>query len=190
MPNFKNVKPQFVDIYWDKGRNYSVPWQFGTTAFAVNTAKYKGDIDTYAILFDPPADLKGRINMLDDENTVIHAAERYLGMPRCNADREGLKKVNDLLNKAKPDWRTFSYDTITKMTSGDVDVTETWNGAAYRMRKQMPDGQIRLSQGRHRGLDGQCDGAEGRAEHGEREGLPELHHGPGECGADFRLRRL
>ena len=54
MPNFKNVNPQFVDIYWDKGRNYTVPWQCGTTAFDVNTAKYKGDINTYAILFDPP----------------------------------------------------------------------------------------------------------------------------------------
>ena len=138
MPNFKNVKPQFVDIYWDKGRNYTVPWQFGTTAFAVNTAKYNGDIDTYAILFDTPDSLKGRINMLDDENSVIHAAERYLGVPRCGADLANLKKVNDLLNKSKPNWRTFSYDTITKMTSGDVDVTQTWNGAAFRMRKQEP----------------------------------------------------
>ena len=95
MPNFKNVKPQFVDIYWDKGRNYTVPWQFGTTAFDVNTAKYKGDINTYAILFDPPDELKGRINMLDDEMSVIHAAERYLGVPRCGGDPADLKKVND-----------------------------------------------------------------------------------------------
>ena len=45
MENFKNVEPEFVDIYWDHGRKYSVPWQFGTTAFDVNTDKYKGDID-------------------------------------------------------------------------------------------------------------------------------------------------
>jgi spermidine/putrescine transport system substrate-binding protein len=138
MPNFRNIKPEFVDVYWDKGRSYSVPWQFGTTAFAVNTAKYKGDIDTYAILFDPPAEMKGRINMLDDMNSVMHAAERYLNFPRCTSDREQLKKVSQLLLKAKPDWRTFSSDTMTKMTSGDVDVTETWNGAAFRMRVQIP----------------------------------------------------
>jgi spermidine/putrescine transport system substrate-binding protein len=138
MSNFKNVKPQFVDIYWDNGRNYSVPWQVGTTDFAVNTDKFKGNIDTLAILFDPPAELKGRINVLDDENSVIHAAERYLGVARCNADKEVLKKVNALLVAAKPNWRTFSYDTITKMTSGDVDVTQTWNGAAHRIRLKMP----------------------------------------------------
>ncbi|WP_102225993.1 extracellular solute-binding protein [Acidimangrovimonas sediminis] len=138
MSNFKNMKPEYVDVYWDKGRHYSVPWQIGTTAFAVDTDKYKGDIDTYAILFDPPDALKGQINMLDDMNSIMHAAERYLGIPRCSADKANLKKVNDLLVKAKPNWKTFSYDTITKMTSGDVIVTQTWNGAAYRMRQKMP----------------------------------------------------
>ena len=95
MPNFKNVKPQFVDIYWDTGRHYSVPWQFGTTAFAVNTAKYKGDIDTYAILFNPPDELKGRSTCWTTRMSVIHAAERYLGVPRCGGDKANLKKVND-----------------------------------------------------------------------------------------------
>lgn len=138
MSNFHNVKPEYVGVYWDNGRHYSVPWQFGTTAFAVDTSKYKGDINTYAILFDTPPELKGQINVLDDENSVIHAAERYLGLPRCGGDKDALKKVNDLLLKAKADWKTFSYDTITKMTSGDVAVTQTWNGAAYRMRQKMP----------------------------------------------------
>ncbi len=64
------------------------------------------------------------------------------------ADKEDLKKVNDLLLAAKPYWKTFSYDTITKMTSGDVIVTQTWNGAAYRMRAEDPDRQIRLSRRR------------------------------------------
>ena len=138
MANFKNVKPEFVDIYWDKGRNYTVPWQFGTTAFVVNTDKYKGDINTLAILFDPPPELKGRINMLDDEMSVIHAAERYLGVPRCGGDPANLKKVNDLLERAKPNWRTFSFDTSVKMTSGDVDAGQVWNGMAHRIRLKMP----------------------------------------------------
>jgi spermidine/putrescine transport system substrate-binding protein len=138
MENFKYVAPRFVDVYWDKGREYSVPWQFGLTVFAVNTDKYKGPMDSLAVLFSPPPELHGRINMLDDMNSTMHAAERYLNVPRCTADKAQLKQVNDLLVAAKPHWRTFSYDTIAKMTSGDVDVTQTWNGAAYRMRKANP----------------------------------------------------
>jgi spermidine/putrescine transport system substrate-binding protein len=55
MANFKNMRPEFVDVYWDSGRHYSVPWQYGMTTFAVDTAKFKGDIDTLSILFNPPA---------------------------------------------------------------------------------------------------------------------------------------
>ena len=65
MENFKHVRPEFVGIYWDSGRHYSVPWQFGTTNFTVNTDKYKGDINTFAILFNPPDELKGQINILE-----------------------------------------------------------------------------------------------------------------------------
>jgi spermidine/putrescine transport system substrate-binding protein len=138
MPNFKNMKPEFVNIYWDDGRNYSVPWQFGMTTFTVNIAKYKGPIDSYSILFNPPDELKGQINMLDDINSVMHAAERYVGVPRCSANKADLKKVNDALMAAKPFWKTFSYDTQAKMTSGDVIVTQDWNGDSYRIRKALP----------------------------------------------------
>ena len=138
MENFKNMDPRFIDVYWDSGRHYSVPWQFGMTSYVVNTDKYKGSMDTLGVLFNPPEELRGRINMLDDLNTVMHSAERYLGFPRCTSDKSQLKAINDLLQKAKPYWRTFSYDTVVKMTSGDVDVSETWNGAAYRIRLQVP----------------------------------------------------
>ena len=88
MSNFKNVKPQFVNIYWDPGRNYTVPWQFGTTAFGVNTGQVQGRHRHVRHPVQSAADeLKGRINMLDDEMSVIHAAERYLGVPRCTADQ-------------------------------------------------------------------------------------------------------
>ncbi|MFZ5791452.1 MAG: extracellular solute-binding protein [Pseudomonadota bacterium] len=138
MPNFKNVNPKFVDIYWDPGRNYTVPWQWGTTSFAVDTAKYKGDINTYALMFDPPPELQGRINVLDDMNSLFNAGLRYLGLPRCNGNPADLKKLRDLLVNAKKSWRTFDYDTIGKMTAGDVDLTQTWNGAARRIRLQRP----------------------------------------------------
>jgi spermidine/putrescine transport system substrate-binding protein len=138
MPNFKNMKPEFVDVYWDSGRHYSVPWQYGMTNFVVDTAKYKGDIDSLSILFNPPEELKGQINVLDDVNSLTHAAERFVGAPRCGADKANLKKVSDALMAAKPNWKTFSYDTIVKMTAGDVAVSQTWNGAAYRIRQKLP----------------------------------------------------
>jgi len=122
MENFKNLDPRWVDVYWDKGRNYTVPWQWGTTAFTVNTDVYKGDVNTYKLIFDPPPELQGRINMLDDMNVVINAGLRYLNLPRCNKNPEDLKKLTALLMGSKKYWRTFDYATIEKLTSKDVDL--------------------------------------------------------------------
>jgi len=137
MSNYKNIRPEAANVYWDDGRHYSVPWQFGSTTFAVNTEKFKGDINTLGILFNPPDELKGQINMLDDINSVIHAAERYAGVPRCGADKANLKKVNDVLQTAKPFWKTFSYDTRTKLVEGDVIASQIWNGDSYRGRQKV-----------------------------------------------------
>jgi spermidine/putrescine transport system substrate-binding protein len=137
MENFKNLKPDFVHLYFDDGRHYTVPWQYGLTAFTVDTAKYKGDINTYAILFNTPDELKGKVNMLDDVNSTMHAAERYLGVPRCSANKEDLKKVSDLLMAAKPNWKTFSYDTMSLLTNGDVIASMNWNGYSYRARQKV-----------------------------------------------------
>ncbi len=137
MENFKNVEDRWVGVYWDPGRKYSVPWQWGTTSFTVNTAVYDGDIDTLAILFEPPEALRGRINMLNDMNDVINAGLRYLGYPRCNKDKDQLRDLMKLLQGAKPHWRTMAYGVIEKLTSGDVDVSQNWNGASMRARLQI-----------------------------------------------------
>jgi spermidine/putrescine transport system substrate-binding protein len=134
MSNFKNMKPDLVHLYYDDGRHYTVPWQVGVTSFSVDTTVYKGDIDTWAVLFDPPAELKGRINILDDMVTVIHAVELYKGFPRCTSDKTQLKEVSKILTAAKPSWRTFSYDAPTLLSSKDVDASMIWDGAGIRAR--------------------------------------------------------
>ena len=40
MENFKNMDPKWVDVPFDPGRHYSVPWQWGTTGVTVNTSVY------------------------------------------------------------------------------------------------------------------------------------------------------
>ena len=77
LPNFGNVDPKWIDVYFDPGREYSTPYQWGTTGFMVDTAVYGGDIDTLAILFEPPDELKGKINMLKPFHGVReHRPER------------------------------------------------------------------------------------------------------------------
>lgn len=138
MENFGNMDPNWVDVYWDPGRKYSVPYQWGTTSFTVDSEVYGGDVNSLALIFDAPEELKGRINMLNDMNDVINAGLRYLGHPRCNSNPDQLKELMALLSKAKDDWRTMDYSVIEKLTSKDVDLSQSWNGAAMRARADRP----------------------------------------------------
>ena len=61
-------------VPFDPGRNYTVPWQWGTVGVVVNTDVYKGDINTWGIVFDTPDELKGKVNVVPEMNDVIDAA--------------------------------------------------------------------------------------------------------------------
>ncbi|HMT13528.1 MAG TPA: extracellular solute-binding protein [Aestuariivirga sp.] len=139
MENFKNVDPQWVNVEYDPGRHYSVPWQWGTVGVSVRTDKYKGDINTWGILFDTPAELKGKVNVVPEMTDVVDAALAYTGGKRCTTDKEALKKARDVLVAAKPNWVAMEYSTIEKMVKGDYLATSDWNGSALRQRLQNPD---------------------------------------------------
>jgi spermidine/putrescine transport system substrate-binding protein len=139
MDNFKNLDPRWVDVYWDPGREYSIPWQWGTTAFMVNREVYDGDIDTLAIIFDPPETLQGEINMLRDVNDVLNMGLRYLGHPRCNDNEEQLRELNELMQDAKQYWKSFNSDGAKEvLVSGDVQAGMIWNGFGMRARLEKP----------------------------------------------------
>ncbi len=135
--NFGNMDPNYIDVYFDPGRKYSVPYQWGTTGFMVDTAVYDGDIDTLEIIFNPPPELQGKINMLKDVNDVLNAGLRYLGLDRCNENPEDLKKLNDLLSNAKQHWLSFNSDGAKEvLVSGDAAVGQIWNGFGMRAREE------------------------------------------------------
>jgi spermidine/putrescine transport system substrate-binding protein len=136
MENFKNVEDRWVNVDYDKGRHYTVPWQWGTVGVAVNTDVYKGDIDTWGIIFNVPPELKGKLNVVPEMNDVMYAAIRYNGGTLCTGDKEILKKVRDTLLAAKPDWMSMEYSTIEKMVKGDFAATSDWNGSVLRQRLQ------------------------------------------------------
>jgi spermidine/putrescine transport system substrate-binding protein len=139
MENFKNVDERWVNVDWDPGRKFSVPWQWGLTGIVVDTSVYKGDINTSAIFLDPPAELVGKINVAPEMNDVIYTTVRYFGGTACTGDKEILKKVRDKLVEAKGKWLAMDYGTIEKFAAREYGAAFYWNGAAMRSREQNKD---------------------------------------------------
>jgi spermidine/putrescine transport system substrate-binding protein len=138
MENAKNLLPEWKDPEFDKGRKYSVPWQLGTVGVSVRTDIYKGDINTWGIVFNTPAELKGKLNVVPEMNDVMAGAIAYNGGEYCTEDLEVLKKVRDTLVNAKKDWIAMEYSTVEKMGAGDYAATVDWNGSAMRQRLANP----------------------------------------------------
>jgi spermidine/putrescine transport system substrate-binding protein len=105
----------------------------------VNREVYDGDIDTLAIVFDPPEPLQGQINMLRDVNDVLNMGLRYLGHPRCNDNEAQLRELNELMQNSKQYWKSFNSDGAKEvLVSGDVQAGMIWNGFGMRARLEKP----------------------------------------------------
>ena len=139
MENFKHMDPQWVDVGWDPGRRYSVPWQWGSTGVIVNTARYGGDRHTSAIIFDTPEELKGKVNVPPEMSDVMALAVMYHGGEVCSGDLDILRKVRDTLVEAKEDWIGMDYGTVEKYAKEDLWGGMNWSGASFRVRLKNAD---------------------------------------------------
>lgn len=137
LEGYGNLNADFTSPSWDENNTYTVPWQWGTTSFTVNTDVFAGDIDTYQILFKPPSELQGKIAMFKSQDEVISMAALALGLPLCSENPADMQKVLDLLEGQKPHVKTYNSDgVLERLVSGDVAVHQNWNGYSIRARDE------------------------------------------------------
>ena len=137
LANFGNIAPQWLDVPFDQGRKSSIPYQWGSTSFAVNLDAYAGDIGSLSVIFDPPEELKGKINVLDSQGEVLVLGSLYLGIPQCSTDKTQLKALSDMLVAAKASWASFGSDTAKDvLVSGDAAAGMIYNGFAAKAKAE------------------------------------------------------
>jgi spermidine/putrescine transport system substrate-binding protein len=139
MSNFTNVDLAQVDVPFDPGRRYTVPWQWGTVGLTVNTSVYSGDPNTSAIFLDPHEELVGKIVVVPEMADIMALTIRYVGGEQCTGDKDVLRQVRDKLVEAKPKWLAIDYGNVEKYAKGDYAAGTNWNGASMRARLANPD---------------------------------------------------
>lgn len=139
LPNFWNIEEVWRSRALDPRNEYIVPHVWGTTAFVVDTALYKGDPDTLRLLFEPPSELQGKILLMDSGYDMIQLALVWLKLPRCSTKPEHLAQVDDLLTPMLRRYPLADIDTvIDSLASGHYALGVAWNGDALKARQKRP----------------------------------------------------
>lgn len=142
IPNFKHLKPQNLDLYYDKGNVFSVPYFFGLTGIAYNKTKFSSPPDSWKVLFDPAlyGAFKGEFSMLNDERETPGAVLKYLGKSLNDTDPALLEQVKRVLIEQKALLAAYnSSDVNRKLASGEYVIAHAWSGQALQARLGLGD---------------------------------------------------
>ena len=132
IPNLKNIKPEFLDQWFDPGNRYSVPYAYSLTILGYNAERMRAlDIptDSWAAIFEPKylERVKGKVTVLDSQRELFAAALIYLGHPANDADEDHLKAARDLILRAKPYWAAFNAASYFK----ELAIGNIWLAHGY-----------------------------------------------------------
>ena len=132
IPNAANISSDFENLIYDPEGEYSVPYQWGTTGIAVDTAVVGTDFPrSWSIIFDPSvADAySGRISLLNDPRETLGAALKYLGYSLNSTDEGELEEAKNLVTEARG--RIAAFDTDQLLTTGETVIAHGYSGDMF-----------------------------------------------------------
>lgn len=137
LKNLANLDPFFLDPPYDPGLRYSVPYLWGTTGIAYREDLVKGPVDSYAVFFDPKAQV-GPFLLLDEMRETIGAALKYLGYSVNTTDPEALAKAKELLLAAKERSVGFAGgpEALNRILAGDAALSLAYSGDVLQAREE------------------------------------------------------
>lgn len=141
LPNLKNLSEAYLNPSYDPDNKYSIPYQGGVGAIAVNTDKVETEITSYDDMFSP--DLAGTTVVLDDYRAVIGITSRSMGLSMNESDPDKLAEVSDKLMGLKDNIKLYDSDSPkSALISGDCTVAFCWSAEIALAMEENPDIEI------------------------------------------------
>jgi spermidine/putrescine transport system substrate-binding protein len=132
LPNLANLKPDFMDGWFDRGNRYSAPYAYSVTLLGYNEQKMRElaiPTDTWAVIFEPKylERMHGKVTVLDSQRELTAAALIYLGYPAFDTDPVHWRQARDLILRAKPYWAAFNAASYIK----ELSIGNIWLAHGY-----------------------------------------------------------
>lgn len=139
LPVMGTLDPNYLDLSFDKGNEYTLPYQAGTDAIVYNADTIKDAPKSYADLWKPEFISAGRMVMLDDSRVGIGATLLTLGYDVNTTDEKQLEEAKAKLSELARGITLYDSDSPkTALIAGDVDLGITWTGEAFLAAQENP----------------------------------------------------
>lgn len=129
IPNYENLDPTYLNLSWDRGAKYHLPWQAGFTGFAYNIDVTGRELKSINDLFDPA--FKGKVGMLTEMRDTVGLVMLGQGNDPSDATEDTLNQALDKIEQAKSEGqirRFHGNDYLQDLENGNLAVCFAWSG--------------------------------------------------------------
>lgn len=132
-----SLNPNYLNLPFDPGNQYTIPYQAGTDAIIYNADKVDNPPASFADLWKP--EYADRMVFLDDSRVIIGMTLLTLGYDVNTKDPAQLEEAKAKLAELIPNVKLFDSDSPkTALIAGDVDLGITWTGEAFTANQENP----------------------------------------------------
>ena len=129
IPNIANIDERFLNLDFDAGNKYSVPYMWGTVGILYNTTMVDDPVDSWSILWNEKYAQK--ILMYDSMRDTIAVALLYLGKDINTRDAADIEAAQQALIDQKPLVLAYLGDSIKEsMINGEAALAVVYSGDA------------------------------------------------------------
>lgn len=128
IPNIKNVDPQFMNVDYDPGRKYSLPYTWLVLGIGYRKSKVPGGVDSWKPLFDSNQ-YAGRISLLSEAGDLYRLYGKFLGKSVNALTKADVDQITQMMIRQKPFVKVFHEDNGQDLLlKGEVDLVLEYNG--------------------------------------------------------------
>ncbi|ANE45648.1 spermidine/putrescine ABC transporter substrate-binding protein [Paenibacillus swuensis] len=130
LSNLKHIDPRYMDLPFDPGNQYSIPYFWGTVGIVYNSELLGGKkLTSWADLWDPS--LKNQILLADGAREVMGMGLNSLGYSLNDTEEAHLQEAKRHLGELTPNIKAIVGDEIKMLLAGEeAAVGLVWSGDA------------------------------------------------------------
>ncbi|MET0578738.1 MAG: spermidine/putrescine ABC transporter substrate-binding protein, partial [Ilumatobacteraceae bacterium] len=129
IPNYENLDPQYLNLAWDRGAKYHLPWQAGITGFAYNASVTGRELKSFSELFDP--EFKGKIGQFTEMRDTLGLTMLMQGNDPSTATEDTMNEALDFIDEQTSNGQVRRFtgnDYLQDIENGNFAACVAWSG--------------------------------------------------------------